>query len=46
MATPKVSHQERGRKGGITTRERYGQEYYQRIGKQGGKARKKKSTKS
>jgi hypothetical protein len=32
----KVSVQDAGRRGGTTTRERYGSEFYQRIGKKGG----------
>lgn len=40
MAKEKKSHQERGRKGGETTLQRYGHEYYQKIGKKGGKSKK------
>lgn len=38
--TDMKSYSERGRKGGETTKQKYGQEYYQRIGKKGGKAKK------
>lgn len=33
----KLSHPERGRKGGLKTKERFGNDFYKRIGKIGGK---------
>ncbi len=35
----KMTVEEAGRKGGVTTAERYGREFYQAIGRKGGEAR-------
>jgi uncharacterized protein len=37
MAQARMSRAEAGRKGGLTTKRRYGADFYQRIGRKGGK---------
>jgi uncharacterized protein len=37
IAQSRMSRAEAGRKGGLTTKRRYGPDFYQRIGRKGGK---------
>jgi uncharacterized protein len=37
VAQARMSRAEAGRKGGLTTKKRYGADFYQRIGRKGGK---------
>jgi general stress protein YciG len=37
VAQARMSRAEAGRKGGLTTKRRYGADFYQRIGRKGGK---------